>query len=77
MVVRSLAESEGASSPSLYARIRQALQPKSPVNDAHAHHANEDSSRGRQGSANAQEAGPVYFYPCHYVRYDDTLSPIR
>ena len=77
MVATSLAEPEVASSPSLYARIHQALKPKSPANDVQASHLNEDSSRTGQGSANAQDAGPIRFFPCYSVPCDDSLFPIR
>ena len=59
MVATSLVDPDATPSASLYARIRQALQPKSPTNDAHASHPNEDASGAGQGSANPGEVGPV------------------
>ncbi|KAG8220765.1 quinon protein alcohol dehydrogenase-like superfamily [Butyriboletus roseoflavus] len=55
MVATSPDPPKVASSSSLYARIRQALQPKPPIEDANASHANEDTSRPEQGSANPEE----------------------
>ena len=55
MVATSLVDPDATPSSSLYARIRQALQPKSPTDD----HPNEDASRTGQGSTNPGEVGPV------------------
>ena len=66
MVATSLVDLDATPSASLYARIRQALQPKSPINDAHASHPNEDASRTGQGSANTGEVGLVCLF-CYYV----------
>ena len=62
MVATSLVDLNTTSSPSLYARIRGALQPKASPNDAHASHSNEDASRAAQGSANTQETGLVCLF---------------
>ena len=63
MVATSLADPKVASSPGLYARIRQGLQPKLPADDAHASIPNEDSSHSRQGSTKPQETGSVCLFP--------------
>ena len=62
MVATSLVDPDATSSPSLYARIRQVLQPKLPISDAHASHPNEDGSHTGQGSANPGEVGPVCLF---------------
>ncbi|KAG8220766.1 hypothetical protein J3R82DRAFT_2195 [Butyriboletus roseoflavus] len=58
MVATSPGEPEPIFSSSLFARIRQVLQPKSPTEGAQASHANEDGSH-TQGSANPEEVGPA------------------
>ena len=68
MVATSLVDLNVTSSSSLYARIRQALQHKSPANDTHASHANEDASRTGQSSAKPQGVGSVCLFlaiMCH------------
>ena len=77
MVATSLVDPNATSSPSLFARIRGALRHKSPANDAHASHPNEDASRAAQGSANTQEASPVCLLSRYHVPCDERLFPIR
>ena len=61
MVATSWPTEEVSCASDLYAGVHCTLQDKSSTKAATSKHPNEDTSRSGQGSANANEAGPVRF----------------